>query len=211
MNIEEMKKEIIGHEEGRKQSFVACNEFYVKLQEACISFMKNEIKDIIEREVKNNPEITKELGLETLKIIKQKMNDSILHMETLVPELFVKQYLNKHEIMKVEEGNILGQKYNIQQEIKNDINSVVRNLLSPVGEIFIEYKYEKAGSGAWKKDYSTNNKIQYRYSIDVSNEVGVVMKEYSTKCQEMFEHICQIDKLNKQISKLEAEDLWSRA
>ena len=211
MSAKEMENTILKLEAERKFMNSELDCLYEDLKSNSIIFIKEKIKNYIENKVKNNPDITIKIGIEALKDIKEKMNLLMSNVDDILPLCFEKIGVNKHKNIKIFEGDRINQKYNIPNEIERLFASAMKELISPIGDILVEYEYIKIDSREWMLDYSQNNKIKYLYGFEYSDIIKKTMNEYAMKCQQIFENMWEIEKISKEKSKLEAEDLWNQA
>ncbi|MDP4194847.1 MAG: hypothetical protein Q8940_07350 [Bacteroidota bacterium] len=170
-------------------------------------FIINWFRDIAASNVKLQPEITKNLGVEKLTAMKKELEDLCNQIEELV-----NKYLNIDEIWAHRKNF----KQNINETIiayaiygnkmPEIIDNALRSLLGCIGKILEKYGYYK--KGAWFKPPSSN--YYYNFKLDWSQNMKSAITKYSKQNQTNIESSNKLERVKRNKEEFEAKDMWDK-
>lgn len=175
------------------------------------------MKNIVESEVKQKSEHTKELGTDKLKAMKQQLTSLVEQSDELVDTVFGHDELWIHINYSIyPNGDSWGQKGNNVKKAEQNIIRGVKKILGKAGKILIDYDYAKAGakyerSSQWQQD--DDNEIVYgsNYGFQIPRDLEKKIGDYCSQIEKLHDVIEKTDKLKKELSEQEAIDLWEQA
>jgi|GEM_PF-2299180 len=206
--IEELTQQLIQIEENMYQ-------IRGKIIPAVSLHLQELFKKDIEEKVKTKVEITKLLGVEKLRDLKNELNHLIEETPKIVEEYFNKKLILVYEYLKQDKKNeyISSDEYSI----KKNIEEAVRDLLGYEGKLIIKYGYEKYASNSSFSDNSSwerlyNSEIpKYRYGISLSKNIEDLIKEFRLLYVKYHITYGKLNNTIKQKKEQEAVDLWEQA
>jgi hypothetical protein len=194
MTVQEYTDKLQALIERKNNVIEETNGIYKDIQNNCTIYLKDRIKVEVENAVKNHPQITKSLSKEELTEIKQTMINIIDNIDSKLSELFYEKeyYRNIRPIIECM------YEFNLYSNAKQSIVSMLEKAMSPVLQILVKYKYE-------------NPYNKYFEHASFEKPLIDLFTSYGTKCVEYLKLIIEIDDVEKEKAKKEAEDLWNQA
>lgn len=192
-----------------------------KVKDDCINLIindiKNRIKRGIEEYVKKDVDNTNELGLEKLSILKKKMNEHILNVDNLKEVISNKNI----EIWKVSQdfietidfntGDNFGKQYNNKKEIFSNVEDIIKNEYSKIGNLLHEFNYLNQKENSGREWEIKRGDYVYKYGISLSDKLRDSLKEYEKIFSEYFKSNENIVKYVQEFKETNALLLWSKA
>ena len=192
-----------------------------KVKDDCINLIindiKNRIKRGIEEYVKKDVDNTNELGLEKLSILKKKMNEHILNVDNLKEVISNKNI----EIWKVSQdfietidfntGDNFGKQYNNKKEINPNVEDIIKNEYSKIGNLLHEFNYLNQKENSGREWEIKRGDYVYKYGISLSDKLRDSLKEYEKIFSEYFKSNENIVKYVQEFKETNALLLWSKA
>ncbi|WP_133014963.1 hypothetical protein [Clostridium cuniculi] len=213
--IKELENKIALEKEKCVKYIKKAEEIKVRCTDLIIEEIKNKIKNGIENYVKTDVENTNKLGLEKLSILKRQMNECIANVDNLKNSILERNIdiwkVSQEFIETVDfkDGDNFGKAYNNKREINSNIESLVRDEYSKIGELLYSFNYiDKSLSSDWELK---NGSYVYKYGIIMFGEVSSSIKEYEDIFEKYFKANERIEKYDKELKETNALLLWSKA
>lgn len=192
---------------------------FEKLFKTSQEIIKKEIVEIVSEIVKNQPDVTNNIGAEQLKGLKTDMYSLIekidVSLKEDLSELSMEKIIEKAK-KQYDRAYIYTDRVYDRHDVEIDIEKMLGRKVGEV-KILIEkygysvYKNSSNGrpSNVWDRDY-TGVIEAYVYkgfnSYDLSQSEGI--KEYSKLFDGLLKFQISLDKTNEKIASLKAESLW---
>lgn len=217
MSVDTIKKQI-DQENTNQENIVKTLDLYrVEITGQIKPFVKEKVKNIVESEVKQKAEHTKELGTDKLKAMKQQLTTLVEQSDELVDAVFRYDELWLHINYSIyPNGDSWGQKRNNAKKAEENIIRGVKKILGKAGKILIDFGYAKAGSkyertSQWQQD--DDNEIVYgsNYGFQIPGDLEKKISDYCSQIEKLHDVIEKKDKLKKELSEQEAINLWEQA
>lgn len=190
MTIQQYDQQIHQYELEKMKLLEELDSSLTRMQPMCVEFLTDKIKEEINSDIKNKSEITKSLSREQLIEIKNTMNETISDIKMKLPNVL----MDKKFHMTIEPNNACMYEFNLLENARSFIVSILENMMLPVCKVMEKYKY-------------FYGKIYIRkLSTDLSSEV----KLYAEICVKYLKVIIDLDDITKEKSKQEAEDIWNQ-
>lgn len=167
-------------------------------------------KDNIESKVKNNPEITKNLGLDKLRELKSKCRNLIQEMPSIVKTKFDNFSIWSHEMSISDLEKESDFRFDYEHKLEKGIDELLRQILGHVGVLLTEYEYIKYTPGSVNEWDKTSDGFRYAYGFFWSNGMKETKKEYLNKNEKFLDLIKELNSTKIKKEEAEAEDLWNQ-
>ena len=175
-------------------------------------YVNNQLQLIVENQVKAKSEHTKSLGIDSLKEMKQKLNQMLLSSDEIVENLFLDDGVWLHMGYKTNADDYLHeQDYRITRKSENKIVTVIKIALGSAGDLLAEYGYTKISSSL---NYPTSEwgriatKTAYIHSIALDKDLDASIDKYNKGLSDLHDYYMKLDKISTKISEQEATDMW---
>lgn len=218
MSIKELKQEIAKHELSAKTQQEELDSIRSKIIEEAKPFVREQLKQIIDNEVRRNPEHTKELGRESLSAMKQRLLTLTDNSDQLVEEILGENSLWLHIGYTINTSqNQIEQIYNNKKTAENQIRNGFKMALGEAAKILVDNGYAKVGTQyQWYTDhlhsstspFNNPKRLLYKYSMRFPRNIEDLISEYIKKLEELHETINAISNLKRKLDEQEAVDLW---
>ena len=192
----------------REQADEALQQF---LQTA-VSFFCDWSRRAVERGVTSQPETTKKLGLEGLRLLKGELKDLCDKM----PE-HVQKHMN-HKALWLHRGDIPQHKdytsspYRFSGNRAPDkIDAPVREILGYVGALLLKFGLAKRDKDSEWEQTTAQPVPRYRYGFDWSAEMKTALKQYSDIYDNLARLVKETASIERQKAEAEAKSLWDQA
>lgn len=144
MGTKEIKQKIEINENNVKTRIEILNDIREKIVEETKPFLSEQLRQLVESEVKRNPKHTMKLGKETLSEMKKRLFDLLSISNQIVDRTFEDDGLWMHVNCRfVAGGDRFGQRYNSSKKAKDNIHKGIRIVLGEAGRILADFKYSK--------------------------------------------------------------------
>lgn len=216
MGVNEIKQEIIKCEASIELERQKLYEFRRRIIDETKPFIKAQLKENVEREVKTNSEHTKELGREQLSAMKQQLIGLLDGSDNLVEETFSDDRLWIYVNYDVGDDRYA---YTNQKMAGEKIHKTIKTILGEAGRLLIENGYIKAGSmyqwdggtyGSFNLTSSrpVKSKLVYKGYLPIPDLLGRLIGDYTKEIETFHELYVKVSDLRKRLSEQEAADLW---
>lgn len=211
MDIKEMENQIEQYEKDIQNYLIQMNSIREKVMSELTPYFQNKYQEYIENAIKDNPEITKSLGVEKLGKLKVELKSIIEQVPNLVSQYFNEQLLwnfNSYSLpnkIGIDEYNI---KFTKSRNIEDEMKNSIRVLLGHVGKLIIDFGFEKGNESSWRKD---GNVYMYRYGLSIPENIDKMIKEFQIIFEKLHDKHVEIAKMKKQKEETEAMNLWDQA
>ncbi|MED1665734.1 hypothetical protein [Brevibacillus laterosporus] len=183
-----------------------------------VVFVKNWYTEAAKTKISNNPDLANDLGIETLKALKEDVTKLIENTSEVVDEFLTEETLwwNKKENSII--YKTYGNRYDTQ--IEKQLRLILGRLAEPLGKYgFIKtkpdsYYYKNYIDDVWiefdstSNSYKHNGRLYYPYGINYSNEMNSLMKQYANYWEEAKKYKEKIEKLKREKAVTSTADLW---
>lgn len=216
MSVDTIKNQI-EEENANQENIIKILDLYrTEITGQIKPFVKQKVKNIVESEVKQKAEHTKELGTDKLKVMKQQLMVLVEQSDEVTDTVLGNDDLWLHINYSIDpNGDPWGQKNNNVKKAEKNILSGIKKILGKAGKILIDYGYEKAGSkydrmSQWQQD--DDNEIVYgtNYGFQIPNDLEKKVSDYCSQIEKLHDVIEKKDKLKKELLEQEAVDLWEQ-
>lgn len=111
-----------------------------QIVDAVKPFAKDKIKNMVENQVRSQPDHTKELGKDTLAEMKKRLLELLDNSSTVVDNVFSDNSLWMHVNYKIDpNGDPYGQGYNNKNTANGLIHKGINIIIGEAGKILIDY------------------------------------------------------------------------
>lgn len=216
MSSENIKEQIQQESENKKeivQVLDVCRSEIIKLIKP---FVKEELEKIVLNQVKQKPEHTKELGMDNLKTMKQRLTNLLEQSDELVDSIYANDEFWLHvNYLTGSVDDSLGQSWSNVREAEKQIHRGIKIILGKSGKIIIDYAYEKSGTkyertGQWQQDDEYGIVYGSNYMILLPKELENKINEYCSQLRKLCECVEKKVGLEQELSREEAMELWEQ-
>ncbi|MBI9050000.1 MAG: hypothetical protein JEZ00_11305 [Anaerolineaceae bacterium] len=177
-------------------------------------FLDEWANSIIDRSVKDHPEIVKELGAEKIGQLKKSLISVTASFPNSVKDkLTTMKWIHKLELSQDEiDANIILD-HDLSKKANETLDEVLREVIGQVGALLIEYGVTKSGS-EWQ---NKSGRLRYSYGIPdhIGFPAGIQLRDirvnYSKVIEEYVNAIRALRTAEKEKSVAEAKSLWDQA
>lgn len=211
MGVAEIKQEMSKLEGSIELENQKLDELRQHIVEEAKPFIKMQLKENVEREVKHNSEHTKELGREKLSAMKQQLTALLDRSDYLVEETFSDDKLWIHVNYEIGDDWYA---YRKQETAEEQIYKAIKTILGEAGRLLIENGYIKAGTiYQWAGAYPVSSnlaksKLLYKGSVSTPESLRQLIGKYKEIIRVLHELYVKVLNLKKELSEQEAVDLW---
>lgn len=191
MMVHEYEEQLGTYELQRKQLISELDDISDRLQDKCIPFLQSKIKEVVESDVKNHPDITKSLTKDQLSEIRDEMNTAIANVESKLAEAFAAR--RYYESIRPEIDCMY--EFNMSGNVRKHFISIMEGVLNSINKVLVKYKYE----------YGAKQTISM-----LGKEISEDITTYGSKCVEYLKLIININDCSKKKAEQEAEDIWNQ-
>ncbi len=169
-------------------------------------------KDRIKEYVISNPEITKDHGKEGISNLKSECKDLLKKIPELVKMNMDNDKLWSHKwpIDDLKRKRDVYHNFSThydRHDADEDIIKSLRYVLGYLGELLAKYNYIATEKySAWERSY--DGKFTYRGRVDCTHEMKDSLKNYLEIDKELTGLIGELESIEEQKEKAEAENLW---
>lgn len=212
MNTESLKKAIAVTTRDKIKIYEEFEEKRAIIIELLKPFIRTELQNTIDNEIKEFPDHTRELGLEKLKNMKEDLKILLFNANAMTTDLLSEDTYWLHVDYEIDVNNDR-QKYQNKRLAKELIITGIKFLIGKAGEILINYGYERVGAS-----YSMNSKWQLNdngdivyganYGLIIPNNIDDLINSYSNDIERLHEIIYKLMYLTKELEQQEAIELW---
>lgn len=215
MSIESLKKTIAVTTKDKMKIYEEFEEKRITIIEQLKPFIRTELQNIIENEIKEHPNHTMELGLKKLKDMKEDLKVLLFNANAMTTDILSEDTYWLHVNYTIDVSNDR-QKYQNKRIAIDSIVSGIKLLIGKAGEILIHYGYERAGTS-----YSINSKWQRNDNGDIvyganfgllmPSNVDNLINSYSNDIERLHDIMYKLMNLTKELEQQEAMALWNEA
>ncbi len=215
MSIELLKQTIALITKDKMEIYEEFEEKRTAIIEQLKPYIRTELQNIIENEVKEYPSYTMELGLKKLKDMKEDLKALLFNANAMTTDILSDDIYWLHVNYTIDVNNDR-QKYQSNGLAKDKIFTGIKLLIGKAGEILIHYGYERVGASysinsKWQRN--DNGEIVYgaNFGLLIPNKVDDLINCYSSDMERLHDIIYKQMKLTKELEQQEAIMLWNEA
>lgn len=169
---------------------------------------------IIERSIKDNPEVVKELGTEKIGQLKKNLSSVIASFSDSAKEqLATIKWIHQMELAQDEIDSNIILADSLMKKANESLDEVLREIIGQVGVLLIEYGVIKSGN-EWQ---NKAGRVRYSYGIPdhFGYPAGIQLRDlrvkYSNVITEYVKAVNALRKAEKEKSVVEAKNLWDQS
>ena len=220
MSVESIQINIEKKEQEKANCLIALTQLRTEIINGIKSFISDEFKRFIERNVKENSENTKSLGSDKLREMKNDLNDLMANSGAIVEKIYSDDRIWIHVDYNMNpKGEKYSQGYDNAKTAEENVKKASQRILGYAGEILIRYKYVPApkqpqpyaphSHSEWM--LNGNSEIIYGYyHNNLSDNIEGLIKRYSKSIKSLHDISEELLKLKESLSSQEALDLWDQ-
>ncbi len=205
MNSKELSAKLKEQEEKLPSIIQELDDLYNKIKNEMPKGAETWIRKTVQEFIESYSEVTKSLGIEKLKKLKDKLETLI----TQLPELIQKEF-NDRNIWPHYKKEDNTQSYNDKYE-EFHAKTAFRNVISNVGALLNEYGYtlnKPKHAQLWQT--FTGGKFRYGVGIDNKYLPESIIQNYRDKLKTFKLLSEQIGDTKLELSKVEAKEMWKK-
>jgi len=217
VSVESIRQEISQYEASAKRRLQELAQMRVSITNDVKPYMKDKLKEIIERQVRDNPDHTKALGAKKLGEMKAKFGIMIDTSDSIVDSVFADEKLWMHINYSItSDYGVSVQSYADVKKAGENIHDGIRAIMGNAGSLLLEYEYIKMGTPPvvwrWKEQFgSRNSKMIYAaHPLSLPETINEKTKKYSDGIRALHDDLYKLYSLGEDLSKQEASDLWEQ-
>ncbi|MDD5934615.1 MAG: hypothetical protein PUC65_03465 [Clostridiales bacterium] len=188
-----------------------------KIKEAIKPFIKVELHNTIESEIKEFPEHTMFLGLEKLKTMKEAMVYLLYNSYDITEMVLSKDYYWIHVNYQVDlNRDSYEQKYKSKRAAKERIIAGMKVLMGYAGKILIDYGFETIGENCsltskWQLDAKGEIILGDNFSFRIPRNIDDMIVEYIGLVDQLHDKTYKLMAMTMELNQQEAIRLWKEA
>jgi len=177
-------------------------------------FLDEWATSIIDRSIKDHPEVVKELGIEKIGQLKKNLTSVTASFQNSARErLAAIIWIHQIELTQDELDANINLANDLNKKANESLDEVLREIIGQVGALFIEYGVTKL-SNEWQ---NRSGRLRYSYGIPdhIGFPAGIQLREmrlnYGKVIEDYVKAFKALRKAEKEKSVAEAKNLWDQS